>query len=202
MIISRHGPQPLSKGCRDLATSLWQTRNRWCQPPNRRHTRHGAGQGGEPGGGDAPQSHAGRSQAPRQTRPAQDPKGGRAGVALCWENWGKKHAIHPKPPGPRRATLPAMRGHAEYKAPWRSPACQQKRQQARAFPPIRQMQPGPQCQRRPAIPGKQQPQPALARQPRHWRQKPRRQAARHHPGATRQARHGQARVRQAGRVTE
>ena len=197
MIISARLRQPLRKLWRDLVTSLWQACNRGRQPPNGRDPRRAAGHGAKPGGRDAPQSHAGCWQPPRQGGPAQRAKCRRAGVALRGKKRRQKLAIHAKPPGPRRAALPAMGGHGQYKAARSRPARQQKGQQSKAYPPIRQMEPHPQGQRRPPIAGDQQAKPALPRKPRYGPKQRRRQAPRHHPGATRQRRHGQAGVRQA-----
>jgi hypothetical protein len=153
MNISARLPQPLSKVWRDLVTSLWQARNRGRQPPNGRDPCRAAGHGAQPRGRDAPQGQAGRRQSPRQDGPTQRAKRRCAGVALRGEKRGQKQAIGLEPPGPRRAALPAMGGHCQYKVTRSRPARQQKGQQARACPPIRQMKPRPQGERRPAIAG-------------------------------------------------
>jgi hypothetical protein len=95
-----------------------------------------------------------------------------------------------------------MGGHRQYDAARRRPARDQKRQQALAFPPVRQMQPRTKRKRRPAIACHQQCQPSLPGQPRDGPKQPCRQPARHHPGTAWQMLHGQARVRQPHRVAE
>jgi hypothetical protein len=92
--------------------------------------------------------------------------------------------------------------HTQDKATRRSPTRDQKGQQAKAFPSIRHMQPGPQGERRPPIAGHQQLEPTLPSKPRHQPQQPWLQPAQHHPSAARQTLHGQARVRQPHRVAE
>jgi hypothetical protein len=202
MNISARLPQPIAKPRSDLATSLWQVCNRGRQPPNGRDPCCATGYGAKPRGRDAPQSHAGRRQPPRQAGPTQRAKRRRAGVALRGKKRGKKQAIHAKPPGPRRAALPAMSGHDQYKVARSRLARQQKGQQTRACSPIRQMEPRPQGQRRPAIARHQQVQPSLPGKPGDRPQQPRRQRSRHHPGATGQRSHGRAGVRQAQGVAE